>query len=285
MKQRTKFWKGLFWMLILVLLIAPLGLIFEISGWEKQQYATPVPPKFVETAYGRIEEALRIDMEETVLVTGTFRAQAYEYIELKQSDPGKIRWDISIGEEIQKGQKIGTYKGADMVATIDGLVIDINAYGGYIKVQMAEPVWLECDVSAKTLSYLRNAKTLLTEDKESVELIYAAKIRNPDGTIRVGLKIDSDVYYLDQKVENLPIYTGNIYMQTLVVPEECLYQRVAGEKEPWYVREVTESGEFVGEIEVAKGYSNGEWVSVTGISEGRFFDAGYKQIVEGDDAD
>ena len=281
MKIVSKLGKLLFWMLILALLATPLGLIYEISNREKQQYETPTAPDFIEMAYGQIATAERKDLREGVALTGVFKSETYEYIELKQAEPSKIRWDISVGDEIQADEQIGIYKGKSITTSISGLVSEINAYDGYVKILMARPVFLECDVSAKTLALLKNGQALTTESGETVELIYTAMIRNSDGTTRIRLKIDSEQYFLDQIVEEFLIYTGNIYMQTLVLPEDCLYQRTVGEDEPWYVRQVTEGGKFIGEVEVNHGYSDGDWVSVSGIAEGEFFDAGYKQIAEG----
>lgn len=235
----------------------------------------------METAYGRVMEAERRDMRETVRVSGIFRSRTYEYIELEQDEPSKIRWDVSVGDELQEGQVIGTWEGEAVIAPISGLLAEMNTFGGYLKVQMASPVLLECDVSPKVLATLKYAQALTTEDGEAVTLAYTALIRNSDGTTHVRLQIESEDYFLDQAVEDLLLYTGNVYMQTLVLPEDCVYQRSAGENEPWYVREVTEDGRLIGEVEVGRGYSDGEWVSVTGIGEGRFFDAGYKQIAGG----
>jgi len=281
MKAITQLVKVLFFLLILALLAAPLGLIYEISNREKQQYATPTAPNFVEMAYGTIADAERRDLLESVTLTGVFRSDSYEYIELKQKEPSKIRWDISVGDEIQAGEQIGIYKGEAITTSVSGLVAEINPYNGYIKIQLAAPVFLECDVSAKTLILLKSGQALTTENGEAITLLYTAMIRNSDGTTRVRLNIDSEEYFLDQVVEELLVYTGNVYMQALVLPEKCLYQRTAGEDEPWYVRQVTEGGKLIGEVEVTRGYSDGVWVSVTGIEEGQFFDAGYRQIAEG----
>ena len=46
--------RGLFWVLIIVLLLAPVGLIWKISNQEIARYQMPDPPKFVQTAYGTI---------------------------------------------------------------------------------------------------------------------------------------------------------------------------------------------------------------------------------------
>lgn len=284
MKVLKKILKGLFCVLILALLAAPLGLIFEISSREKQEYVTPTAPRFVETAYGGVFEAERMDMREAVLVSGVFRSDTYAYFELDQREPSKIRWNVGIGDEIQEGQVLGVYKGEDVISPIAGLISEMHAYSSddaYIKVQMAAPVLLECDVSMKTLVSLRYAKALTTEYGEAVTLEYVANIRNEDGTTRVRFSIDSKSYYINQRVTDMKLYTGNEYLQALVLPECCLYQKVAGEDEPWYAREVTDSGTFVAEREVGRGYSDGEWVCVTGISAGGYYDGGYKQIVEG----
>jgi hypothetical protein len=100
----SKLFKCLFWVLIIVLLVTPMALICEISNREKREYEIPEPPVFVETAYGSIATAERMDIKESISVSGTFQSFAYDYIELKQNDPAQIRWSISVGDEIQKGQ-------------------------------------------------------------------------------------------------------------------------------------------------------------------------------------
>ena len=51
--------------------------------------------------------------------------------------------------------------------------------------------------------------------------------------------------------------------------------------EPWVVRQVTAEGIFLTEREIQIGYSNGDYVCVTGVEEGECFDMGYKAIVGG----
>lgn len=287
MKAVSRIMKCLFWILIIALLIAPIGLIYEISNREKMEYIVPDPPIFVETAYGSIAVSERIDMKESVSVTGTFQSFTYEYMELTQKEPSLIRWDVSVGDEIQAGQSLGTYKGEQIIAECSGLVSEIQAYNSsnaYLKIQQAAPVVLVCDVSPGTLLSLKYAKALSTLDGDPVQLVYTASIRNSDGSTRVHLQIASDDYFLNQSVEEMHLYTGNTYLQALVLPKECLYQKVSGEKEPWFVRQVTEDGVFLAEVEVERGYSNDEFVSVTGIEEGQFFDAGYGQFAKGGDS-
>lgn len=283
MKIASMVFKCLFWVLVIALLVAPIGLIYEISNREKLEYAVPDPPVFIETAYGSIAVAERMDMKDGVSVTGSFQSFSFNYIELKQKEPSQIRWNISVGDEIQVGDCIGLYKGEPVLADCSGLVSEMQVYSNdaYIKVQQASPVVLACDVSTSTLMALKYAKGLSTMDGETANLVYVANIRNSDGSTRVHLQIESEDYFLNQSVEDMYFYTGNEYLQALVLPEECLYQKVAGEKEPWFVRQVTSDGVFIAEIEVGRGYSNNEYVSVTGVEEGQYFDAGYGKIATG----
>ncbi len=284
MKFVSKLLKCLFWVLIIALLVAPIGLISEISNREKAQYAVPTAPKFVETAYGSIATAERMDVKESVAVTGVFRSYSYIYMELNQKEPSQIRWSVSVGEEIQEGQSLGTYKGEDITATCSGLIREIQAYNSsdaYIKVQQATPVVLECDVSLSTLLSLEYAKELTTLDGEAAELVYVANIRNSDGSTHIRLQIDSEDYFLNQTVEDMGFYTGNEFLQALVLPEDCLYQRTAGEDEPWFVRQVSENGFFEKEVEVERGYCDNGLVCVTGIEEGKCFDVGYGAFIQG----
>lgn len=284
MKVASKVFKCLFWLIIVALLVAPIGLIYEISNREKQQYVVPTPPKFVETAFGTIVASERRDMEESISLSGVFQSFTYEYIELKQGEPSQIRWLVSEGDEIQTGQILGTYRGSNILATCSGLISQIQAYSSanaFVKVQQANPVVLVCDVSQATLLSLKLAKELTTYDGEAAQLAYVASIRNSDGSTRVHLQIESESYFLNQPVKELYLYTGNSYSQALVLSKDCVYQKVAGDHEPWYVRQVTADGIFVGEIEVEIGYSDQDYVCVTGIAEGQYFDAGYAQFAKG----
>lgn len=286
MNTTSKIMKFLFWVIVIALLVTPVGLIIRISDREKSRYAAPDIPEFVDTSYGAIAVSERMDVKERITVNGVFQSFTYEYVELKQEDPSRIRWEISVGDEIQKGQRIGTYKGEAVLAECSGLVDEIQSYSmddAYIKVQKASPVELVSDVSPGTLVMMQYAKELTTADGEPAELVYASEIRNADGRVRVRLQIESEKYYLNQHVEDMVFYTGNVFMQTLVLPKGCLYQKKTGEGEPWYVREVKEDGTLFGEREVELGYEDDGYVCVTGIEEGRYFDASYAQFSGGGD--
>lgn len=271
--------KGFFWLLILCLLVAPLALIYEISAREMEQYATPTAPVFHETAYGALAQAKRMDLQDYIIVSGVFQSDTYEYMELTQQEPAKIRWAVGVGDEVLVGQILGTYSGRGIVSTVEGLVTEINVYNdSYLKVRTFAPVVLEIQVDQKTANALNRADSLTTEDGVAVTVVYTARIPDANGMIAMKLSFDDAYYTLGYRVKEERLYTGTSYLQVLVLPESCLYQKVAGEDEPWYVRQVSADGYLIGEHQVSRGYSNGEYCSITGINEGEYFDTGYKAL-------
>ncbi len=277
--------KCLFWLLILALLVAPLGLIYQISSAEMLEYQTPTAPDLRESAYGVVTQTRREDVQEYVTVSGTFASQTYAYQDLTQRDPSLIRWLVEEGQEIQAGQVLGTYRGEDVTAELTGILAERNTYNpenAYLRVLLLEPLTLECRVSDETRkAFSRPDADLATEDGLAVTLDYISLSRNDDGTTTVRLSIEAGDYAYGQELKNLRVFTGRVYPQALVLEAKCLYQKEPGENNPWYVRQVTKDGYFVQEQKVGVGYSNGELVCVTGVSEGDYFDSGYKAIVEG----
>lgn len=283
MKIMKSVLKVVFWLLIVALLLAPLGLIYEISVRERAAYEAPSAPVIREGAIGASIEATRQDVDEYVRISGTFISREYDYIELSQRNASEIRWDVQVGDEIQVDQVLGTYNGKEIVSTMDGILMEINSYATkpYLKVQLLTGLELECNLSDKVIKQLRRAEALTTHDGVPVSITYIANVKNDDGSSRVLLTLDSDSYFYGEAVRDLKLYTGYVYTGALVLPEKCLYQKNVGENQPWYVRQVTEDGYFIEELEVQRGYSNGDLVCVTGIEEGTFYDNGYQVIAEG----
>ena len=119
---------------------------------------------------------------------------------------------------------------------------------------------------------------LKTADGDAVSIQYVSVIPNAAGQLRVLLSIDTDYYYYGEVLQALELKTGYEYLSALVLPKNALYQKVAGEDEPWYVYKVRADGEAIGEIEVTIGYNNGAYVCVSGIQAGEYFDTGYGAI-------
>ena len=272
-----------FWLLVVVLLVAPLGLIFQISKDEMAQYTTPTAPVLRETAIGSIAQVTRQDVAVYVTVSGSFTATNSVYQELDYESPDKIRWLVSHGDEVQKDQVIGLYNGENVVSEYTGILAEMNTYGtdAYLRIALFEPIELNCRVNDKTLSVLKRSDSLLTDNGDTVTLLFASQQKNPDGTTNVSLRIDTDKYTYGEVLNELRIMTGQVYQRTMVLPVDCVYQKTVGENEPWYARQVTAEGIFLTEREIQVGYSNGDYVCVTGVEEGEYFDMGYKAVVGG----
>jgi len=283
MKAVKMIFKGIFWVLIIALLLSPLVLIYELSNREMAQYQMPDPPQFVQTSYGTVVQAERMDMAETETVSGKFVSQGLAYQEIDVKTPSKIRWTAKVGSEVQEGQVLGTYEGAEILSQYTGVLKAINSYGDepYLEVELLSPLVMECYVSQKTLRTLQRAKELVTADGEAVTVQYVSVIPNAAGQLRVLLSIDTDYYYYGETVNGLVLQTGYEYLSALVLPTNALYQKVAGEDEPWYVYKVDAEGKAIGEVEVTVGYSDGSFVCVSGIEAGEWFDTGYGAIKGG----
>lgn len=282
-----RFIKGLFtcifWLLIIALMVAPLYLIYEISQAEMAEYQTPEAPVLREVSIGDVVQATRDDVAEYITVSGSFISNTYVYQELDYKYPSEIRWHVSTGDEIQEGQVLGTYRGKDVVSEATGIIDQMNAYSSdaYLRIRLFTPVELECRVDDRTLSVLKRSEALATVDGSAVSLVFASSMKNADGTTNVRLSIETEKYTFGQELQELQIMTGRVYQQTIVLPADCVYQKTPGDNEPWYVRQVTENGIYIMEIEVQLGYTNGDLVCVSGITEGTYYDSGYKAVAGG----
>lgn len=284
MKILKSILSGIFWLLIIALMVAPLGIIYQISQEEMKQYETPEVPKLVETAMGQIVQATSQEVAEYVKLSGTFTSTTYAYQELEYKNPGTIRWLVSTGDEVQAGQVIGSYNGEDVTAAQTGMLVEIDTYStdAYLRYRLFTPVELECRVSEELLQVLQVSHNLTTEDGEAITVTYVSRQRNADGTTDIRLSIDSDKYAYGQVVEGMNVLTGNVYRAPAVLPVECVYQEYVSEDSDWYVRVVTEDGVVVGSQKVEVGYSNGDLICIEeGLAPGTYCDAGYKAVMGG----
>lgn len=283
MKKSKKVMVGLFWLFIIGIMVAPLGLIYQISRDEMKKYEVPDPPKLNQTAFGTIKEASTMDVEEYVMLQGVFTSSTYADMELSYPNMEEIRWSVGNGQEVQEGQSLGTYQGKEILSTISGTISNMSLFGThpYIRFQLYTPVEFRCSVDKKILKILQSSTDLKTEEGEAVKLLFASRKCNANGTTDVTLSIDTERFIFGQEISDLKILTGRIYRNTLVLPAECLYQKFPGEDSPWYAREVRENGVLIAEREVKIGYSNAEIVCVSGIEEGTYYDAGYKAVMGG----
>lgn len=272
---------GLFWLLILALLVAPIGLIVQISKEEMQEFATPDPPVLQEVAIGGIYQSVTASVSESFKVSGTFVSGADGYMELDYEDVKDARWNVGVGSEIQEGMVIGTVDGREILATMDGIIKQMNISEGdcFIKLELFTPVVLQARVDKATLSILRNSRKLTVGKEEAkVSLAFASRKQNSDGTFDVLIAIDSDEYTYGQVVSRLNINTGRTFENVVRITNRCVYQKGGSQ---WYMRQVTKDGIFVKEVEVEVVYDDGNNLFVTGINAGEYFDSGYQIIAGG----
>lgn len=274
--------KSLFCLLILALLLLPLVLLYQISNDEMQYYQMPTVPPLHVVSNSRVYQSERMDVDEYFVVSGVFTSDTVTYMELDYKNPNQIRWEVSVGDEIKPGDILGTYDGEPVEASCAGIIESISTYAdAYVKVRLLQPLVLECNVAKSDLSLLKLPYGMTLENGAAVTLLSASSVQQANGTYRVQLQIDSPDYVYGERVEDLKIKTGRKFMQALVLPQDCVYQKNGGADGKWYVREVTKDGEFIRESTVEIGYPSGDFVCVTGIQEGSYFDADYKTIAEG----
>lgn len=272
---------GVFWLLIIALLIAPLGLIAQISQEEMQEFATPDPPVLQEVAIGGIYQSVSDSVSESFKVSGTFVSGADGYMELDYETVKDARWNVAVGSEIQEGMVIGTVNGQQILATMDGIIRQMHISEGdcFIKLELFTPVVLQARVDKATLSILRNSRKLTAgQENAKVSLAFASRRQNSDGTFDVLIAIDSDAYTYGQVVSSLHIKTGRTFENVVRLTDRCVYQKGGSQ---WYVRQVTEDGIFIKEVEVEVVYYDGLNYFLTGINAGEYFDSGYQIIAGG----
>lgn len=282
MKYLKSALKVFFWVVIIALLAAPLGILTAISQAEMAEYEPPSAPLIRETSIGTPRQSQRMNVKEYIMVNGVFTSNEIGFQELSQAEPEKIRWIVSAGEEVQTGQVLGYYDNAEVTSEMDGILEAIHTVAGdaYLKIRLFSPLELEASVSEETLAALRRGSdALCLTDGTAVELTYAANSKNADGSFNVRLVVHNDEAVYGETA-GLMLYTGLEFPNALVVQSNCVYQKDG----QWYVRQVSENGSFIAEIPVQVSYDDGSYACVSGIDEGDWFDSGYKAIMGGDGA-
>ena len=278
--------KLLFWALIIVLLLMPLGLIYQISLSEMEEYKVSDSPVIRQSSIGSPVQARRADLDLYVTVSGTFTSTGVEFMELNYKKPYEIRWIVSYGDEIQVDKLLGYYYGKEVRSTVEGKIatIDTSSSKPYIMVNSFAPLVLECSVDDATLKAINQFRDSLSlEDGTAVAVSYIEKSRNSDGTTMARFVLNREGDSYGTAVEDLVILLGTSYPQVLTLPLDCIYQKAEGEEEPWYVRQVTEDGFLISEQQVVVSYTDKTTAVVSGLEEGQWFDSGYKVVVSGDD--
>ena len=278
------FVKALVWaVLLLGFFVTPLVLIWRLSQAEIAAYEPPMEMDILLGAYGEAKKPVRQDVQEYVTVSGNVISDSIAYQELTMDKPGKIRWIVNTNTAVNAGEILGYYEDEPVKAEFTGLFKSYSLSSGdaYLRFDTFDKLLLTCDLMGDDLDYLEgSADYLTTADGSKVTIERVSPLPNSNGSTTVYLSIENTDYYCGQSVTGMTVNTGRVYPNVLTLDVNCVYQK-PGEKGVYYVREVTQQGSFVAEHKVTVGYSNGKSICVTGVGEGKYYDSGYKAVIEG----
>ena len=117
-----KLLKALFWLLIIALLVLPLGLVYQISLSEMEEYTPSDSPVIRQVSIGTPVQASRMDIKLYETVSGSFTSTEVAFMELDYKKPYEIRWIVTYGDEIEVGQVLGYYYGEEVISTVEGII-------------------------------------------------------------------------------------------------------------------------------------------------------------------
>lgn len=269
-------------LVFVALFLAPAGIIWRISKAEQQQYLPAADEVLEDLAYGEIRQVMRMDIPETITVSGSVVSTATDFIELDGYwDPFLLRMTVESGQTVCAGDVIGYYNGEPVLADKTGVVKAVNiGEDSYVWLQSLDSLALRLEVSDQTvLTALQQENATLTDsDGTTYHVLEIEPTRTESGNAVVLLSCEGKALVYGQHYSELTLQTGRVFQQALVVEKSCVYTPTGSDKK--YVREVDEFGKYLQEVEVTTGYSNGEYICVSGIEEGAFCDSGYKAVVE-----
>lgn len=272
---------------VLVLLLAsPVIALFAISKLERAQYKQKPPIVLEELAYGDICPIFRMDMEQIVSVHNVrVVSTAYRFIELSEyADPYKIRFVVETGDSICIDDVIGYYEGREIKATQSGLIKKISlGEDSYMMLESLQDLAITCYANQADYNW-KYEDALLKWDDDNYQIVKVEESIGNKYGIKLTLKSETAKLIYGQQYDELTFSTGTVFPKALVVDARCVYSYPGSDKS--YIRVVTDYGKFVEEIEVAPGYSNGEYICISGtinmsVKEDMYCDAGYKAVVEG----
>lgn len=269
-------------LVFVALFLAPVGIIWKISRAEQQQYLPAADEVLEDLAYGEIRQVTRTDIPETITVSGSVVSTAMEFIELNDYwDPFSLRMTVESGQTVCAGDVIGYYNGEPVLSDKTGVVKSVCiGSDNYVWLQSLDSLALRLEVSNQTvLAALQQENITLTDsDGATYHVLEIAPTMTETGNAVVLLSCEGIALVYGQQYPELTLQTGRIFRQALVVEKNCVYTPTGSDKK--YVREVDDSGKYLREVEVTTGYSNGEYICISGIDEGAFCDSGYKAVVE-----
>lgn len=259
---------------ILLLFLAPIIILYKLSGSEKKSYIQDTYYEYKEAAYGEPIRVTRADIEYYVTTDGGISSSEYITIDIKDIESDNIL--VQPGNEIYKDKEITT--GQKIIkAPCNGIVESVDT-GNRIRVLSFDKLQLVTNIPIDKLNYIKESKSLSFNENEKLTVREISNIAQ-DNKVKVVFDIDSKSYMYGEELPDIKIYTDTVYSEVLVVNKNCVYKK----GNSYYVRVLDENGYYINEQEVKVSLETEEYMAISGVEEGTICDSGYKAFIRQED--
>ena len=259
---------------ILLLFLAPIIILYKLSGSEKKSYIQDTYYEYKEAAYGEPIRVTRADIEYYVTTDGVISASEYITIDIKDIESDNIL--VQPGNEIYKDKEITT--GQKIIkAPCNGIVESVDT-GNRIRVLSFDKLQLVTNIPIDKLNYIKESKSLSFNENEKLTVREISNIAQGN-KVKVVFDIDSKSYMYGEELPDIKIYTDKVYSEVLVVNKNCVYKK----GNSYYVRVLDENGYYINEQEVKVSLETEEYMAISGVEEGTICDSGYKAFIRQED--
>lgn len=259
---------------ILLLFLAPIIILYKLSGSEKKSYIQDTYYEYKEAAYGEPIRVTRADIEYYVTTDGVISSSEYITIDIKDIESDNIL--VQPGNEIYKDKEITT--GQKIIkAPCNGIVESVDT-GNRIRVLSFDKLQLVAYIPIDKLNYIKESKSLSFNENEKLTVREISNITQ-DNKVKVVFDIDSKSYMYGEELPDIKIYTDKVYSEVLVVNKNCVYKK----GNSYYVRVLDENGYYINEQEVKVSLETEEYMAISGVEEGTICDSGYKAFIRQED--
>lgn len=259
---------------ILLLFLAPIIILYKLSGSEKKSYIQDTYYEYKEAAYGEPIRVTRADIEYYVTTDGVISSSEYITIDIKDIESDNIL--VQPGDEIYKDKEITT--GQKIIkAPCNGIVESVDT-GNRIRVLSFDKLQLVTNIPIDKLNYIKESKSLSFNENEKLTLREISNIAQGN-KVKVVFDIDSKSYMYGEELPDIKIYTDKVYSEVLVVNKNCVYKK----GNSYYVRVLDENGYYINEQEVKVSLETEEYMAISGVEEGTICDSGYKAFIRQED--
>lgn len=259
---------------ILLLFLAPIIILYKLSGSEKKSYIQDTYYEYKEAAYGEPIRVTRADIEYYVTTDGVISSSEYITIDIKDIESDNIL--VQPGNEIYKDKEITT--GQKIIkAPCNGIVESVDT-GNRIRVLSFDKLELVTNIPIDKLNYIKESKSLSFNENEKLTVREISNIAQGN-KVKVVFDIDSKSYMYGEELPDIKIYTDKVYSEVLVVNKNCVYKK----GNSYYVRVLDENGYYINEQEVKVSLETEEYMAISGVEEGTICDSGYKAFIRQED--